>query len=186
MHATRCARRVRAIQADPGRWCILRAMPQTLPTLREDEQDALVEELTGILASAHLVWSAPDERRRLRYFGFRPAVEQGVLKREWHGVNVRVSAERLKAIRPGVGDLEYRASDRALLRDGRPFVADDQGMAMVQHVMDLIQAYERWVEAREGKDERLSRGRLDGRAVNPLAETRRFQRAMQVRRRGAR
>ncbi|MCB0881823.1 MAG: hypothetical protein KDC33_06350 [Thermoleophilia bacterium] len=152
-----------------------------------DEQTAVVDELTRILSSAHLVWGTPDERRRMRYFGFRPAVEAGVLKREWHGVTVRVSSDTLRAVWPGTGEVELRMPERSLLLDGRPFVPTAEGMAIAQHVLDLIQAYERWVEAREGKDERLSRGRVDGgRLVNPLAETRRFQRTMQVRRRAGR
>jgi len=45
----------------------------------------------------------------------------------------------------------------------------------------LIQGYERWVEAREGREERLRRGHwsaADRRQVNALAETRRLQRLL--------
>lgn len=163
-------------------------MTQALPPLPAgNDDDAVVEELTRILSSAHLVWSTADERRRMRYFGFRPAVEPGVLKREWHGVAVRVGPDALRAAWPGTGELHLCVPERSLLLDGRPFVPTPDGMSLAQHVLDLIQAYERWVEAREGKDERLSRGRVDGgRHVNPLAETRRFQRALQVRRRATR
>ncbi len=187
MHSSASRPQVREIGAHGNGWCILNVVPHALPHLSSgDDHGGLVEELTTILASTHLVWSHPDERRRMRFFGFRPAVEPSVLKREWHGITVRVDPDRLRALWPDGGELEFRAADRAMLFDGAPFRADDRGMALMQHVLDLIQAYERWVEAREGKSERISRGRVDGRAVNPLAETRRFQRAMQVRRRTGR
>lgn len=162
-------------------------MTKPLPTLRQaDDQDGVTAELVSVLDSAHLVWSNPEERRRMRFFGFRPAVEPGVLKREWHGMNVRVSPTLLRAAWPGAGVLEFRSPERVLLMDGAPFAPSPQAMEVVHQVLDLIQSYERWVEAREGKDQRIGRGQIDGRAVNPLAETRRLQRAMQVRRRRAR
>lgn len=158
-----------------------------LPTVSPaDDQDAVTAELVSVLDSAHLVWSNPEERRRMRFFGFRPAVEPGVLKREWHGMKVRVSSTLLRAAWPDVGVLESRSPERVLLMDGAPFTPSAPAMQVAQQVLDLIQSYERWVEAREGKDRRIGRGQIDGRAVNPLAETRRLQRAMQVRRRRSR
>lgn len=150
------------------------------------DHEAVLADLVDVLDSAHLVWSSPAERRRMRFFGFRPAVEPGVLKREWHALAIRVSPALVRASWPGVGELEYRAAERALYLDGAPFAPSPPGMELVHQLLDLIHAYERWVEAREGRDERIQRGRIDGRAVNPLAETRRLQRAMQERRRRAR
>jgi len=121
----------------------------------------------------------------MRAFGFRPAVEPGVLKREWHGLGIRVSAAALRVARPGAGELVYRAGDRAVLLDGEPFRPTEAGMEVVRQVLDLISSYERWVEAREGRQGRIERGQSAapvGRAVNPLAETRRLQRLMQVQR----
>ena len=39
----------------------------------------------------------------MRAFGFRPAVEPGVLKREWRGLAVRVGDHGITAARPGRG-----------------------------------------------------------------------------------
>ena len=48
----------------------------------------------------------------MRAFGFRPAVEPGVLKREWRGLAVRVSDAGIRAARPGRGELAWIAADR--------------------------------------------------------------------------
>lgn len=190
MHGTHCAPLLRAGASNPGAlgvWCILRGMSSRLPTIESDDDAAsLVEELVSILGQAHVVWREPDERRRMRFFGFRPAVEPNVLKREWHGTTVRSSPDSLRAMSPELGELIYLGADRTLRHDGRAFVPDANGMNLAQSLLDLILAYERWVEAREGKDQRISRGRVGDRTVNPLAATRRFQRALQVRRRGGR
>jgi len=144
------------------------------------------ERLRGVLEGAHALWSAPDERRRMRAFGFRPAVEPGVLKREWHGMGIRVSELALRTALPGAGELVYRAADRAVLLDGEPFRPTEPGMELVRQVLDLIGSYERWVEAREGRQGRIERGHSSvtpvGRNVNPLAETRRLQRLIQMQR----
>lgn len=146
----------------------------------------VTERLRDLLEGAHHLWSAPEERRRMRAFGFRPAVEAGVLKREWHGMGVRVSEAALRVARPGLGEMVYRAPDRALLLDDDAFAPTPEGMDLVRQVLDLIGAYERWVEAREGREGRIERGNAHptagGRLVNPLAETRRLQRIMQVQR----
>ena len=63
-----------------------------------------------------------------------------------------------------------------LSRDSRTPGAD---IALAGAINGLIQGYERWVEAREGREERLRRGHwssADRRQVNALAETRRLQR----------
>lgn len=161
-------------------------MPSALPNLGPDDgRDEFVEQLRTLLETAHALWSAPDERRRMRYFGFRPAVEPGVLKREWHGLGVRISGAGLRVARPGVGEIVYRAEDGALLLDGGPFAPTPAATEVVRQILDLVQAYERWVEARVGRQERISRGSTgdeDRRPRNALAETRRLQRIMQIQR----
>jgi hypothetical protein len=123
----------------------------------------------------------------MRAFGFRPAVEQGVLKREWQEMRVRVSIVELRAAVDGIGELRYRAADRGLTVDGRPFSATGPGLAIAERLLELIQEYERWVEAREGRAERIRRGRTiarDPRPVNALAETRRLRQVLNQARRG--
>ena len=94
----------------------------------------------------------------MRAFGFRPAVEPGVLKREWHGLAVRVSAAGIRAARPGP-----RASWPGSPPTGRcsstarPTPAGRAGVGLIQELLDLIGAYERWVEAREGREGRIRR-----------------------------
>lgn len=147
---------------------------------------AIVDDLVPLLEATLGRWTSPDERRRLRVFGFRPAVEPGVLKRDWHGLEVRVSEGVLIARRRGDGEVAFRSRTRALEYDGAPFTARKRPLALVGGLLDLIQAYERWVEAREGREGRLSRGHWTGpdpRPVNALAETRRLQRVLQAPRR---
>ncbi len=160
-------------------------MSDPLPKLPTDGDDDFPAQLATLLETAHTLWAATDERRRMRYFGFRPAVEQGVLKREWHGMGVRVSTNTLRAALPGAGELVYRAADRTVLLDGAAFVPTEGGLELVRQLMDLIQSYERWIEAREGREERIGRGAqggVDSRPLNALAETRRMQRLLQVQR----
>lgn len=141
--------------------------------------DAIVARLVPLLDSTYQVWSSAQERRRLRAFGFRPAVEEGVLKREWDGTQVRVGTDALRVVADdGSTELAWSPED-GLTLDGGPFVATDQGIALAGAINGLIQGYERWVEAREGREERLRRGHwsaVDRRQVNALAETRRLQR----------
>lgn len=147
------------------------------------EDNSLDARLPALLEATHRQWSSPDERRRMRAFGFRPAVERGVLKREWDGLAVRVSANGMRAARPGEGELAWIADGRTLLLDGEPYPGGGAGLALVENLLDLIAAYERWVEAREGREERIQRGRggpADTRPVNALAETRRLQRMLQA------
>jgi hypothetical protein len=155
-------------------------MTTRLPSYAEGPgRDRMVERLPGLLEATHAQWSSQDERRRMRAFGFRPAVEPGVLKREWHGLAVRVSGAGLRAALPGAAELVWGAPNQALLLDGEPYRDTDKGLALVESILDLIAAYERWVEAREGREERIQRGRTalpDRRPVNALAETRRLQR----------
>ncbi len=77
------------------------------------DADAMDERLKALLEATHRQWTSPMERRRMRAFGFRPAVEPGVLKREWRGLAVRVWRPRhhrgpARRGRPGVppGDAE--------------------------------------------------------------------------------
>jgi hypothetical protein len=139
----------------------------------------MAERLPGLLDAAHRQWSSADERRRMRAFGFRPAVEPGVLKRDWHGLAVRVSGTGVRAAMPGTAELAWSASDQSVLLDGEPYADTPKGIALVETLLDLIGSYERWVEAREGREGRIERGRAafpDRRPVNALAETRRLQR----------
>jgi hypothetical protein len=145
---------------------------------------AITERLVPLLDSTFQVWSSPQERRRLRAFGFRPAVEAGVLKREWHGAQVRVGPEALRVVpEAGGGELMWSPGS-GLTLDGGDFEATQQGIALADAVNGLIQSYERWIEAREGREERLRRGHwsaTDRRQVNALAETRRLQRLLSTR-----
>lgn len=136
------------------------------------------------MAEAHRLWTSPLERRRVRAFGFRPAVEPGVLKREWHDLRVRVSEETLRVAQPGVGELFYDADEKTLLLDGEAFEPTAKSRRLVAAVLGLIQDYERWVEAREGRDERIARtarssaGQGRRTPYNPLAEARRVHRLL--------
>ena len=154
----------------------------SLPSYADGESAAPVDgRLRGLLETTHLLWTSPEERRRMRAFGFRPAVEPGVLKREWRGLAVRVSEAGIRAARPGRGELAWVAADRTLLVDGEPYSGGPRGLDLVQELLDLISAYERWVEAREGREGRIRRGVEaipDRRPVNALAETRRLQRML--------
>lgn len=148
--------------------------------------DGLDTRLRGLLEATHRQWNSPDERRRMRAFGFRPAVEPGVLKREWHGLAVRVSGGGVRAARPGSGELAWIGDTRTLLLDGEPYPGGGAGIDLIESLLDLISGYERWVEAREGREGRMQRGRsaaTDRRPVNALAETRRLQRLLQTPRR---
>ena len=145
------------------------------------DADGIDERLKALLDATHRQWTSPMERRRMRAFGFRPAVEPGVLKREWRGLAVRVGEAGISAARPGEGGLAFRADKRSLEQDGQPFTGDPVGVSIVEGLLDLIAAYERWVEAREGRDERIRRARpgpQDRRPINALAETRRLQRLL--------
>jgi len=143
-----------------------------------DRSTAIAERLVPLLDSTHQVWSTARERRRLRAFGFRPAVESGVLKREWRGTQVRVGPDALRVVADnGSGDLTWEPQ-AGLTLDGGPFRATPAGIALADSINGLIHGYERWVEAREGRKERLRRGHwsaADRRQVNALAETRRLQ-----------
>jgi hypothetical protein len=154
----------------------------SLPSMADGGADAPVDgRLRELLQATHLQWTSPDERRRMRAFGFRPAVEPGVLKREWHGLAVRVSEGGIRAARPGRGELAWVAADQVLLLDGEPYAGGRSGVALVQELLELIGAYERWVEAREGREGRIGRGAAafpDRRPINALAETRRLQRLL--------
>ena len=141
----------------------------------------ITERLVPLLDSTHQVWASPQERRRLRAFGFRPAVETNVLKREWHGTQVRVGPDALRVVsEDGSGVLAWRP-ELGLTLDDRPFEASREGIALAEAINGLIQSYERWIEAREGREERLKRGHwsaADRRQVNALAETRRLNRLL--------
>jgi hypothetical protein len=117
----------------------------------------------------------------MRAYGFRPAVEDGVLKREWHGLSVRVGAEDLRAHHPRLGDLVYRAADEELLFDRAPFDGSETALEIADLLVSLINDYERWIEVREGRASRLRRtegATSDRRPLNAIAETRRLQRLL--------
>ena len=152
-----------------------------LPSYADDPpRNGMDERLRALLEAAHRQWVSPLERRRMRAFGFRPAVEPGVLKREWRGLAVRVGDAEIRAARPGEGELVFREEGRTLEVDGAP-PGGPAGVGLIEGLLDLIAAYERWVEAREGREERIMRARpgpSDRRPVNALAETRRLQRLL--------
>jgi hypothetical protein len=138
-------------------------------------------QITPIVAMAHAVWAQPAERRRMRAYGFRPAVEDGVLKREWHGVTVRIGTGDVRARHPDLGELRYDADADELTVDGRPFDGGATALELAELVVSLINDYERWVEVREGRASRLRRTASvssDRRPVNAIAETRRLQRML--------
>lgn len=117
----------------------------------------------------------------MRAYGFRPAVEDGILKREWHGLSVRTGAEDLRALHPRLGELVYRPVDRELLFDGAPFDGSEAALEIADLLVSLINDYERWVEVREGRASRLRRtesSTSDRRPLNAIAETRRLQRLL--------
>jgi hypothetical protein len=157
-------------------------MSSTLPSYAGGPPDSGMDvRLRGLLETTHRQWTSPGERRRMRAFGFRPAVEPEVLKREWHGLAVRVSRAGIRAAQPGAGELAWIAPEGTLLLDGEPYAGGPEGLPLVESLLALIAAYERWVEAREGRDERIERGRSafpDRRPMNALAETRRLQRLL--------
>ncbi|MEW6581731.1 MAG: hypothetical protein AB1416_03110, partial [Actinomycetota bacterium] len=147
------------------------------------------ERLTRLLGGAVDVWGAPGERRRMRLFGFRPAVEEGVLKREWHDLKVRAYPDRLVVAQEEGSTLTFDIADGVVRLDGEPFRPTPTGLAIAEALVGLIEGYERWVEAREGRVERLRRARpgaSDPRPVNALAETRRIRRILTETRRGGR
>lgn len=117
----------------------------------------------------------------MRAFGFAPAQEEGVLKREWKGLQVRVDAERLRVIRPAGGEIMHLASTNEATLDGGAVSPTPIAVEIIRGLVDLIRSYERWVEVREGRDGRLGRGPWvgpDRRPYNALAETRRLQRLL--------
>ncbi len=156
-----------------------------LPGISTDAADhELDSRLAGLLETAHRVWSSPDERRRMRAFGWRPAVAEGVLKREWHGLRVRVSASELRAEGPDGAAVRWCADRGMIVVDGdRGRTPAPEVVGVVSGLLGLIGAYERWVEAREGRKERISRAAdatSDRRTLNALSEARRIQRMLQV------
>lgn len=117
----------------------------------------------------------------MRAYGFRPAVEDGVLKREWHQMGVRVSAHEIRARHAAHGELAYVAQDDALLFNDAAFDGSDAALRIAELMVSLINDYERWIEAREGRASRLRRTETlssDRRPLNAIAETRRLQRLL--------
>jgi hypothetical protein len=123
----------------------------------------------------------PAERRRMRAYGFRPAVEEGILKRDWHGLGVRVGADDLRSRHPRLGELAYHPADEDLLFNGAPFDGSEAALEIADLLVSLINDYERWIEVREGRASRLRRtenATSDRRPLNAIAETRRLQRLL--------
>jgi hypothetical protein len=117
----------------------------------------------------------------MRAYGFRPAVEDGVLKRDWHGLSVRVGAEDLRASHSRLGGLVYLAADEELLFEDAPFDGSEAALEIADLLVSLINDYERWIEVREGRASRLRRtegATSDRRPLNAIAETRRLQRLL--------
>ena len=117
----------------------------------------------------------------MRAYGFRPAVEDGVLKREWHQLGIRVNASGIRARHARLGELAYHAGDDELLFNGAPFDGSDRALQTAELMVSLINDYERWIEVREGRASRLRRNESissDRRPLNAIAETRRLQRML--------
>ncbi len=161
-------------------------MSQSLPTPEDDTppDEILAARLRNLFAATHAQWSVLAERRRMRAFGFRPAVEPGVLKREWESAEVRVSATHLRIHDGESLRLTFSAADQTLETNDAPFVATGPALALAETLMRLIHEYERWVEAREGRRQRIERAPSGKRRpFNALAEVRQLQRALQASRR---
>ena len=151
------------------------------PTGPETPEGGWNQELVPIVRMAHMLWLQPAERRRMRAYGFRPAVEDGVLKREWHQMAVRVSAHEIRARHAAHGQLAYVAEDDELVFNRAPFDGSDAALKIAELVVSLINDYERWIEVREGRASRLRRTESipsDRRPLNAIAETRRLQRML--------
>ncbi len=147
----------------------------------EGPEGGWLRELTPIVAMAWSVWMQPGERRRMRSYGFRPAVEDGVLKREWHGLAVRVGPAGVVARHPSHGELAYRAEDNELTFNGSAAGSGTDALDAAELLVSLVNDYERWVEVREGRQSRLRRtvtAAADRRPLNAIAETRRLQRQL--------
>ena len=117
----------------------------------------------------------------MRAYGFRPAVEDGVLKREWHGLSVRVGAEELRARHARLGELVYGPPQEELRFQDAPFDGSPAALELADLLVSLINDYERWIEVREGRASRLRRtesATSDRRPLNAIAETRRLQRLL--------
>lgn len=156
------------------------ALPEFAHAGPDDDGVTWGERLAPLLSAAQATLSQAAERRRLRAYGFRPAVEPGVLKRDWQGVEIRLSPESMRAIDPGRGELRVTAAGELTFR-GEPIVDQQDALAVADTLVSLISDYERWVEAREGRASRLRRAhaaQTDRRPVNALAETRRLQRLL--------
>ena len=151
------------------------------PTDPETPEGGWHNELLPIVRMAHSLWLQPAERRRMRSYGFRPAVEDGVLKREWHQLSVRVGAAGIRARHATLGEIAYRADEDELLFNGTPFDGSEAALQTAEMVVSLINDYERWIEVREGRASRLRRTESissDRRPLNAIAETRRLQRML--------
>lgn len=151
------------------------------PTGPQPPEGGWNQEILPIVRMAHTLWVQPAERRRMRAYGFRPAVEDGVLKREWHQLAVRVGARGVRATHTTLGELRYVADDDELLFNGAPFDGSPPALQAAELVVSLINDYERWIEVREGRASRLRRTESissDRRPVNAIAETRRLQRLL--------
>lgn len=117
----------------------------------------------------------------MRAYGFRPAVEDGVLKREWHQMGVRVSTPEIRARHGEYGELAYIADDDELVFNNATFDGSDAALRIAELMVSLINDYERWIEVREGRASRLRRTETissDRRPLNAIAETRRLQRML--------
>lgn len=162
------------------------SVADSLPSPVDDDTNLIdwTAQIVPIARVAHGLWIQPAERRRLRAFGFRPSArEDGVLKREWHGADVRVSPEGIRFSRKGLGELQFDADTAALTFNDAPFTAGPGPLEAADGLVSLINDYERWLEAREGRAVRLERTRsvtrpTDPRPTNAIAETRRLQRLL--------
>ncbi len=141
-------------------------------------------QIVPIARVAYDVWMQPGERRRMRAYGFRPSArEDGTLKRDWHGTNVRVGVDGVLAVNKRLGELRYDSHSGSLLFNQAPFDDSPAALEAADNLVSLINDYERWIEMREGRASRLRRTKSaslpsDPRPVNAIAETRRLQRML--------
>lgn len=152
------------------------------PTDEPGSDPTWTEQIVPITRVAYDVWRQPGERRRMRAYGFRPSAQkEGVLKRDWHQITVRVGPNRIRATHRDLGELIFRNEDSALLFNGKPFDDSPAALETANLLVSLINDYERWIEVREGRASRLRRTRSvtsDPRPINAIAETRRLQRLL--------
>ena len=70
----------------------------------------------------------------------------------------RLPPPDFRAAQPGAGELAWSRLEGVLRLDGNPDSGGPDGLPLLQSLLALIAAYERWVEAREGREGRIEAG----------------------------